>query len=108
MTHINAKAMPINHTDYSCRCSLTNHIETIQRYITPLAINSLKGGDTHTQTHTHANRHLHRNNFKKPEAGLADMPGLKTETEFFTMSLIHYLFAPLILFLGSNMLDLLP
>ena len=53
-------------------------MESISCNITPLVINSLRGGHTHThtphtQTHTHANTQthtytddLHRINFKKP------------------------------------------
>ena len=42
---------------------------SISRHITPLVINNLGGGHTHTLTHTHANTHTddpHRFNFKKP------------------------------------------
>ena len=36
----------------SCRTLLTNHIEPISCHITPLVINSLRGGHTQTRTHT--------------------------------------------------------
>ena len=39
----------------------------ILHHITPLVVNSLKGGHTHTYTHTHT-VNLHRINFKKPGA----------------------------------------
>ena len=51
--HIDDKAMPTNDTDYSCyiaknfRTCLTNHMS-------PLVINSLGGGYTHTDVHTKA------------------------------------------------------
>ena len=42
----------------------------ISHHITPLVINSLRGGHTYMHKHkrTHTYRHLHRNNFKKPGA----------------------------------------
>ena len=54
---------------------LTNHMGCISRHITTLVINSLEGGDTHTQTY----RCPHRNSFKrsrKPTCGWCT-PGLK-------------------------------
>ena len=64
MIHINARATPINHTDYSfhinsCRTCLTNCMGSISCQIPPLAINSLEGGGTHTHAHTHAHAHPH-------------------------------------------------
>ena len=71
----------------SHRIYLTNHMESISRYITPLVINSLRGRRTHTHanthtctrthahTHTHTHTHTHiqtftdRSNSKKPAAG---------------------------------------
>ena len=48
--------MPINDNDYSChitgsyRTCLTNRMRSISCHITPLVINSLGHGHTHTQT----------------------------------------------------------
>ena len=43
---------------------------SISHHITPLVINSLGGGHTHTHKHTHANTHTFadRSNSKKPGA----------------------------------------
>ena len=49
----NSKATPINNNDYSCcRTCLANRMGSISCHITPLVINSLGGGHTHTNTHT--------------------------------------------------------
>ena len=73
MTHINTKAMPINDKQLpykSCRSCLANHIGSILHHITPLVINSLRGGDTHTHAHacihtdTHKYTYNQQSNFK--------------------------------------------
>ena len=57
MMRINAKAIPINDTDYSCHitsvASLTDHMESMwspyyakSHHIMPLVMNSLRGGHT--------------------------------------------------------------
>ena len=62
------KATPTNYTiryDFNCHINeretpttcLTNHKSSISHHITPLVINSLGGGHTHTHTHTHARTH---------------------------------------------------
>ena len=55
------KAMPIHFIDAkchkatekwkSCKTCLTNHTHSISYLITPLVINDLSGGHTHTHTH---------------------------------------------------------
>ena len=51
----------------------------ISCHITPLIINSIRGGHTHTHKHvnTRTYRRPHRNNFKKP--GATGPPGLKLD-----------------------------
>ena len=57
--YINAKAIPINNTDYnchktlfnSCRTCITNHLGSISPHIMPPVINSIGGRHTHANTH---------------------------------------------------------
>ena len=56
MMHINAKATPTNDTDYRCYIKAIDLInQSYGVYIAVLVINNLKGGDTHT--HTHSRKH---------------------------------------------------
>ena len=60
MTHINAYDTPTIDIDHSCHTKAIELIwSIIWIYITPLVINSLRGGHTHKHTHTY--RHPHRN-----------------------------------------------
>ena len=63
-------------------------------YITPLVINSLRGGHTHTQTHTHMYIDIHgQSNSKKPDAcqPQAGAPGLKMQITitYYSMNNLH-------------------
>ena len=65
--------MPTNDIDYNChikamhRTYLTNHMGSISHHITPLVINNLGGGHTHTHTHTNTHTNVRgQSNFKKP------------------------------------------
>ena len=77
MTCINAKAKPINDTNYNCH---TTAIELFKPIIwvntISLVTNSLGG------RHTHAYRHPHKNNFKKPGVRRPQVstPGLITQS----------------------------
>ena len=53
---------------------------SISHHITPLVINSLRGGHTHTHTQTHMHTFVDRSNSKKPgtRRPQACAPGLKT------------------------------
>ena len=55
---------------------LTNHTQPISHHITPLVINTLKGGDTDRQTDRQTYRHANKNDFKKHVQLL--MPSLKS------------------------------
>ena len=57
----------------SHRTYLTYHIGCISHHITPLVINSLEDGHTHTRIQTFADR----SNSKKPGTRWPHMPGLK-------------------------------
>ena len=65
--------MPTNDADYSChikshRTYLTNRMGSISPNITPIVINSLRGGHTHTHKHTCIPTFTNRSNSKKPGA----------------------------------------
>ena len=61
---------------------LNNHMGSILCYITPLIINNLGGGHTHTLTHAY--RCPYKSNSKKP----GNTPGLKTKDFLFVFSII--------------------
>ena len=66
MTYINAKATPINDADYSGHITAIEPVQPIiWVHITPLVINSLGGGHTHTHTNV-----ADKSNYKKPGAWL--------------------------------------
>ena len=61
MMRTDSKATIINNKDYSCYITAIelDYMESISLHITPLFINSLGGGHTHTNTHTHYHTHTH-------------------------------------------------
>ena len=71
MMHLNSKVMSTKNTDYiqlpykSCRTCLINHMGFISYQITPLVINNLGGGHTHSHMHTDL---MDKRNSKKPGA----------------------------------------
>ena len=75
---INAKATPTNNTDYSFYIEAVELVQPIiWEHMKALVINTLRGTNTHTQTHQgeyiiyeHTYRHPHRLYFKKPGAHL--------------------------------------